>query len=70
MNLSISMDAFTKEVYEKIRINGDYEALRKNIDYFLSIKEDLDDLSITEVVSCPSMPVHYPSCVLLPRTPH
>ena len=50
MNLSISMDAFTKEVYEKIRINGDYEALRKNIDYFLSIKEELDDLSITACV--------------------
>ena len=50
MNLSISMDAFSKEVYEKIRINGDYEALRKNIDYFLSIKEELDDLSITACV--------------------
>ena len=50
MNLSISMDAFTKKVYEKIRINGDYEALRKNIDYFLSIKEELDDLSITACV--------------------
>lgn len=47
VNLSLSLDAITKSVYEKIRINANYERVMDNIDYLVSVKDKMDHLSIT-----------------------
>lgn len=47
VNLCLSIDAITKEVYEKIRVNAKYDRMVSNLDYFISIKDKLDHLSIT-----------------------
>ena len=54
VNLSLSLDAITQSVYEKIRINANYERVMDNIDYLVSIKDRMDHLSIT---AC-AMPVN------------
>ncbi len=35
-NISVSIDSFTKETYESIRINSDFNNVMKNFDYFYS----------------------------------
>ena len=41
MRLQISLDAATKETYDKIRIGGDYHKIIRNIDRFLEIREEM-----------------------------
>lgn len=38
-SITISLDGVTKATYEKIRINGDFDKLIKNIEYLISYKE-------------------------------
>ena len=37
--LNISIDAVTKETYEKLRVGGSYEKLLKNVETFLKLKK-------------------------------
>lgn len=37
----IGIDAFSQEIYSKIRVKGDYESTVKNIQYLLKLKEEL-----------------------------
>ena len=36
IHLNISMDGFSKETYESIRVGGNFDRLMKNLDYFIS----------------------------------
>lgn len=38
----IGMDAFTKETYERIRVEGNYNETVKNVEYFLIKKQEMD----------------------------
>lgn len=40
-NLLISLDAMTKETYDKIRLNGDFHTVMRNVEYFLAEKKRL-----------------------------
>ena len=40
IHLNISMDGFSKETYESIRVGGNFERLMKNLDYFIAFCAD------------------------------
>ena len=40
--IQISIDAITKDTYDKVRPGGNYDKIIKNIEEFLSIKKDLN----------------------------
>ena len=42
VRLSVSLDAFTKETYEKNRINSNYEKVLRNINQFLELRDKLN----------------------------
>ncbi|QQR97828.1 MAG: radical SAM protein [Sphingobacteriales bacterium] len=47
-NIGISLDATTKEVYEKVRINGNFDRLKNNLEYFYNYcKENNTHFSLT-----------------------
>ena len=51
--LRFSLDAATKETYEKVRLGGKYETTMKNIDNFLQIrKQEKFELPVVGVNFC------------------
>ncbi len=49
INFFISIDAVTKETYEKVRVGGNFEQLMKNLEYLSKIKKETDKISLVEV---------------------
>jgi MoaA/NifB/PqqE/SkfB family radical SAM enzyme len=41
LRLQVSLDATTKETYDKIRIGGDFNSVKENIERFLTIRKEL-----------------------------